>query len=191
MDLSDAEVMARAAGEPEYFVHVFDRHGAAVHAFLARRIGRHAADDLLAEVWVQALRSVERYDARGPDARPWLYGIARNMLRTHWRARSRSEMPLGRTDPLDLDPWGDVDAQLDAARRSPALRVALAALPVEDREVLLLVAWEELTPGEVAVALGVPAGTVRWRLHRARASLRRQLDDAARAANSIDNTMGV
>ncbi len=171
MGLSDAEALARSLEVPAAFVQVFDRHGRAVHAYLARRAGA-AADDLFAEVWLQALRARHRYDRRRDDARPWLYGIARNVLRAHWRSAARG---VGAHGGAAHDPWSDVDAQLDARRAAPHLRRALASLPDADREVLLMVAWEGLTPAEVAAALSMPSGTVRWRLHRAKASLRRQL----------------
>jgi RNA polymerase sigma-70 factor (ECF subfamily) len=189
VELSDAEAIARAVDDPREFVHVFDRHGSAVHSFLSRRAGHQAADELLAEVWLQALRSVHRYDARIPSARPWLYGIARNTLRAHWRSRSR-DARAGTLDARLEDPWGDVDAQLDAARRAPTLQTALEALASLDRDVLLLVAWEELTPAEIAVVLGIPAGTVRWRLHRARMSLQRELGCVANETG-FETTMGV
>jgi len=172
---SDAALVARSlAGEPAVFVELLHRHGQAVHAYLARRCGRDDADDLLSEVWARAFEARASYDGRWLDARPWLYGIARNVLRAHWRRRGRP-WPAG--DSASSDPWPDVDARLDAAAQAPALRRALAALPGDDRAVLLLVVWEGLTPAEVAIALGIPQGTARSRLHRARATLHRLLRD--------------
>jgi RNA polymerase sigma-70 factor (ECF subfamily) len=173
-ELTDGAVMARSMAEPTAFVALFDRHGRAVHAYLSRRAGTQAADDLLGEVWLQAFRSRGSFDAARPDARPWLYGIARHLLRAHWHAGAR---PLPPPAPEPPDPWDDVDSRLDAQGERDALRRALDALPDLDREVLLLVAWESLTPTEVAECLGMPAGTVRWRLHRARSRLREHLTE--------------
>ena len=142
MELTDSEIMTRSPAEPELFVQVFDRHGRAVHAYLARRVGVHTADDLLGDVWLQAFRSRDRFDARWASARPWLFGIARNALRAHWRSTYRDAQ---RPEPSPGDTWGDVDVRLDAARRLPALHAALAMLPDAELEVLLLVAWEELS----------------------------------------------
>ncbi len=175
MQDSDASLVARSlAGEPAVFVELLRRHGQAVHAYLTRRCGRDDADDLLSEVWVHAFAARATYDGRWLDARPWLYGIARNVLRAHWRRRGRPRPPR---DWVASDPWPDTDARLDAAALLPALRRALAALPDDDRAVLLLVAWEGLTPAEAAIALGIPPGTARSRLHRARARLRQLLRD--------------
>lgn len=176
MELRDGEVMARAVAEPACFVQVFDRHGRAVHAYLVRRAGPQIADDVLDEVWLQAFASRGRFDEECADARPWLYGIARNVLKSHWRARSRAAPINGDNAP---DAFVEADARLDAVRHRPALWDALAALPDEDREVLLLVAWEGLTPAEAAESLGIPQGTTRWRLHRARAAAQRVLDEAS------------
>jgi len=187
MDLNDGEVMARAVDTPELFVQVFDRHGAAVHAFLSRRAGRQAADDVLGEVWLQAFRSRHRFDTTWTSARPWLYGIARNSLRVHARATSRA----GTGESHSTDPWPDVDRRLDAARCTSALRAALSALEPEDLEVLLLVAWEDLTPTEAAVSLGIPAGTARWRLHRARAALREALEEREAEIATPESVMEV
>jgi RNA polymerase sigma factor (sigma-70 family) len=158
-------------GRPDAFVEVVRRHEVAVHAFLARRAGQQAADDLLGEVWVRAFGGRAGFDPGHDDARPWLYGIARNVLRAHWRtARAADQVP----DRLAEDPWDDVIDRLDsaAAARARALAGALRALPAEEREVLLLVAWEQLTPAQAAAVLGIPQGTARSRLYRARAALR-------------------
>jgi RNA polymerase sigma factor (sigma-70 family) len=171
-------------GRPDAFVEVVRRHEVALHRYLARRAGRPAADDLLAEVWLRAFAARGGYHTTHGDARPWLYGIARNVLREHWRT-SRGDEPAA-LDELRIDPWDGINARLDSAERAKAMMSAVRALPAAEREVLLLVAWEQLTPGEAAKVLGVPQGTARSRLHRARATLRRALSeyDAEKAGAS-------
>lgn len=170
MDTDDAALIERSVRDrPDAFVQVVQRHEAAVHAFLARRAGRQAADDLLGEVWVRAFAARGGYHPGHADARPWLYGIARNVLRAHWRTRPH---PGRVAVPESADPWDDVVDRLDSAAQVRTLVSALRALPPAERDVLLLVAWEQLTPAQAAVTLGVPPGTVRSRLHRARAALR-------------------
>ncbi len=85
---TDGTLIERSArGRPDVFVDVVRRHEVAVHGFLARRAGRQVAADLLAEVWLRAFAGRAGYDPAYADARPWLLGIARNVLRAHWRAR--------------------------------------------------------------------------------------------------------
>ena len=157
-------------GRPDAFVEVVRRHEVAIHAYLARRADRQVADDLLAEVWLRAFAARSGYDARHCDARPWLYGIARNVLREHWRTSSGDEQAALIETPVD--PWDGVNERLDSTERAKAVMSAVRTLPAAEREVLLLVAWEQLTPAEAAKALGIPPGTARSRLHRARAALR-------------------
>jgi RNA polymerase sigma factor (sigma-70 family) len=155
-------------GRADAFVEVVRRHEVAVHGFLARRAGQQAADDLLGEVWVRAFAARGGYDPGYAGARPWLYGIARNVLRAYWRSRPDPSTAAEEA----VDPWDDVVDRLDSAAQARELTSALRALPAPERDVLLLVAWEQLSPAEVAAVLGVPQGTVRSRLHRARAALR-------------------
>lgn len=163
----------RAASEPEEFVVVVRAHSAAIHAYLSRRAGRHAADDLLAEVWLRAFRSRHSYDPASGNLRPWLYGIAGNTLKAHWGVQGRRAVLVAERGG---DPWAEVDDRLDAQRLAPQLARALSQLDSDDRELLLLVAWEQLTPAEAAVALDIPQGTARSRLHRARHLLQHHLD---------------
>jgi len=172
----DAVLIERSArGRPDAFVEVARRHELAIHAYLARRAGQQAADDLLAEVWLRAFAARGGYDTSTGDARPWLYGIARNVLHEHWRA-SRVGQAAARGE-TSTDPWDAVNDRLDAAGPARVAAAAVRGLPAAEREVLLLVAWEQLTPAEAAKILGIPPGTARSRLHRARATLRRVLTE--------------
>jgi DNA-directed RNA polymerase specialized sigma24 family protein len=117
--LTDGEVMASAVEQPDLFVTIFDGHGKAVHAFLSRRAGRQTADDVQREVWLQAFRSRHRFDASWSNARPWLYGIARNALRSHGRSASRHQHLAPSTLVV---PWSEVDRKLDAARTYSSLK---------------------------------------------------------------------
>jgi len=169
---SDAELIGRSlSGDLEAFVEVVSRHEAAVWAYLVRRAGQELAEDLLGEVWVHAFESRGAFDRSFPDARPWLFGVARNALRRHWRSRRADHVIADLADaaPAALDPWPAVDERIDGMR---ALRRALAQLRPEEREVLFLVVWEELSIADAARTLGIPAGTARYYLHQARVTLR-------------------
>ncbi len=189
MEDDDSSIVRKAcAGYAGAFPELLRRHGQSVHAYLARRSGRQTADDLLSEVFLRAYAARRKYDERWPDARPWLYGIARNVLHEYWRKASAAAPSgaLGAGPATSEDPWPEVDDRLDASAQRARLRRALAALAPADRDVLLLVTWENLTPTEAAITLGIPPGTARSRLHRARAVMRHSLGDvqAARAAAS-------
>ena len=176
-DVRDGPLIAQSLrGTPEAFVEIVRRHEVAIHGYLTRRAGPGAADDLLGEVWVRAFGARHRYDPSHEDARPWLYGIARNVLRAHWRTGQNMDLAL----PEEvLDPWDEITDRLDSAMRARALVSALRQLPAPERDVLLLVAWEQLTPAEAAITLSIPPGTARSRLHRARTTLREMLAEPA------------
>lgn len=174
---SDAGVIERSLDVPEAFAELYDRHAAAIFRFAARRLGRQAAEDLIAETFLVAFRRRESYDLSRLDARPWLYGIAVNVIGKHRRAEVRMLRALARTgvDPLTDGGVERADDRLAAGALRRELAGALAALPAENREVLLLVAWADLSYEEVGCALGIPIGTVRSRLSRARRKVRDEL----------------
>lgn len=174
----DATVIVAARDAPQYFALLFDRHAPIIHRYLVRRVGWQVADDLTAETFLAAFRKRDRYDATHRDARPWLYGIATNLVAQHRREEVRAYR-LQASAPLDLagaDHAEQVVADVTAQSARRALAGALAQLAPGDRDVVLLVAWEELTYEEVARVLVIPVGTVRSRLHRARMCLRNQLE---------------
>jgi RNA polymerase sigma factor (sigma-70 family) len=177
--LHDGLVIARSLHDPEQFAIVFRRHAPQIQRYVVRRIGRDAADDVVAETFLQAFRQRANYRIDLPDARPWLYGIATNLIGRHHRAEIRQYRALARTgiDPV-TEPFTDlVDARVSATGAAPALAAALMRLPAPHRDVLLLMAWGDLSYEEAAAALGVPVGTVRSRLSRARAKVRQALGD--------------
>jgi RNA polymerase sigma-70 factor (ECF subfamily) len=175
---TDADLIVGSLRDPRLFAGVFDRHYAAIAGFLRRRLERSLADELAAETFLRAFDGRGRYDVARVDALPWLFGIASHLLSHHRRAEERRLRAFARAgrlahDGSDLD---EVDARLDAAAANPVLASALASLGAGDREVLLLYAWADLSYDEIAVALGIPVGTVRSRLHRARGLLRKRLE---------------
>jgi RNA polymerase sigma-70 factor (ECF subfamily) len=179
-DADDATVIRLSRDEPEHFTVLFRRHAPHIQRYVVRRLGPDAADDIVAETFLLAFRQRDRYDAARADARPWLYGIATHLIGRHRRAEIRLYRALARTgaDPV-TEPFTDrVDDRVSAGHASRQLAVALARLSAELRDTLLLAAWSNLSYEEIAAALGVPVGTVRSRLSRARGKLRQSLGDA-------------
>jgi RNA polymerase sigma factor (sigma-70 family) len=162
------------------FGRLFDDHAPQLHGYLSARVGRSAADDLVAETFLVAYRDRARFDPVRGAVRPWLFGIATNLARHHRRSELRGLAAVarlgGRTEVHVDGPGWRVPEQVDAAVEVGRLAGALAALPAGDRDVLLLVAWAGLTPAEAATALGIPVGTARSRLHRVRHQLRGVLE---------------
>ena len=171
---SDAELIGRSlSGDAEAFTEVIGRHEVAIGAYLERRAGREAAQDLLGDVWAAAFRYRGTYDQSYPEARPWLYTMARNRLRQYWSSRSPEELVPDVTGLADgWDPWPVVDVRVDART---VLRAAVAGLRPDQREVLML----DMTVADAARVLGLPAGTARRLLHEARTALRNSPEVAA------------
>jgi RNA polymerase sigma-70 factor (ECF subfamily) len=175
----DAEAITASWRDPERFTVLFDRHAPHIHRYLARRVGQDEADDLLGETFLTAFAKRRGYDPAYRDARPWLYGIATNLVARYRRAEAQRFRLLRAASPRpDLPDFSErATAALTASSVRRELTAALADVPDGDRDVLLLVAWADLTYDEVARALGIPLGTVRSRLHRARSRLRIALTD--------------
>ena len=174
---ADAAVIERSLRDPDRFAEIFDRHYAEIHGFASRRLGAGLADDVAAETFLIAFDRRRRYDLSHPSARPWLYGIASNLIARHHRAEMRQYRALARAGVAEaVDGHAElVDGQVDAAAQRAALAAALVEIAERDREVLLLVAWAQLSCEEAARALGIPAATARSRLHRARRKTRAAL----------------
>jgi RNA polymerase sigma-70 factor (ECF subfamily) len=172
------------------FEVIFEAEFPGLHRYLRRRVGSSRADDLTAATFASAYTSWECFDAARP-VRPWLYGIAANLVRRHWRDEERMLRAYARTgsDPVLVEEDETLD-RVDAGSRQRELAAALASLRPVDRELLLLHAWAELSDAEIAAALSLPLGTVKSRLHRTREALRNRLTAKGQpAANTMIATV--
>jgi RNA polymerase sigma-70 factor (ECF subfamily) len=161
------------------FAAAFDEHAPGLWRYLARQAGPAVAEDLVAETFLAAWRQRGDYRAELGSLRAWLYGIATNLMRRHHRTEAQQQRMADRLAGRRDDDTGDghdrADDRLDARIHLRELAAAIAALGDGDREVLLLSSLAELDHREISVALGIPEGTVRSRLHRVRRTLRAAL----------------
>jgi RNA polymerase sigma factor (sigma-70 family) len=172
-DSTDADVMTATLVDPRCFATIYDRHAGVLFRFLVRRVGRTVADELLGDTFRIAFERRASFDVDRVSARPWLYGIATNVVAKHRRSEARRLRATARL-VADRQPelLSDAVDALDASRALPGLVDAIADLPDGERDALLLYAWEDLSYDEIALALDIPVGTVRSRLNRARTRLR-------------------
>jgi RNA polymerase sigma factor (sigma-70 family) len=173
----DATVIEQSWHEPNRFAVIYDRYFPDIYRYVAARLGRDVAADIAAETFYSAFRVRDRFDPARGAVRPWLYGIANNLVSRHRRDESRRYAALARTG-ADRAADGHEDLVADRVTAEgvrPQLVGALSALPDGDRDVLLLVALGGLAYEEVAHALEIPGGTVGSRMNRARRKLREAL----------------
>jgi RNA polymerase sigma factor (sigma-70 family) len=170
---TDAQVISASLRDPDLFRDVFERHHDDVRRYLQRRAGVDAGEELAAQAFEEAFRTRSRFDPAFADARPWLMGIATNLLRHHYRAEAARLRALERTAAMaSTVAVDDPEARLDARLAAHILSRALQGMSRGDRDIVLLYAWADLTYAEIARALHLPIGTVRSRLHRTRRRLR-------------------
>ena len=175
---TDADLVRESLREPQAFAAVFDRHFDAVHAFAQRRVGPDLGAEVAAETFTRAFMRRRTYDLARADARPWLLGIASNLLRRHWRSERRRLIAYARAaDRADATGMPNVSEEVVAA---------LTTLSKDERETLFLYALADFSYEEIAAALDCPVGTIRSRLARARGRLRVQLRGGSHGAHAHD-----
>jgi RNA polymerase sigma-70 factor (ECF subfamily) len=161
-------------GNTDALAILFRRHADVIYNYCFRRLGDWgAAEDMVSIVFLEAWRRRDA-EVRPGKVLPWLYGIATNVVRNRRRSERRYAAALRRVPP-DLpvpDPADDVAARADTEHRMKQMLARVAELPRREQEVLALCVWSELGYEDAALALGVPVGTVRSRLSRARSHLR-------------------
>ena len=175
-DRDDSGIVAASLEDTEAFGELFHRHAPRLHAYIRRRLGRTLADDLVSETFTTAFRQRDRFDGRA-DFCAWLWGIASNLIAKHHRQETRMYRALSRTgvDPAEDGVAERASDRASAAALGPPLAKALASLGAEDRNAVLLLAWGDMSYPEIAATLGLPVGTVKAKIHRARIKLRKAL----------------
>lgn len=162
----DIELVQRSIETPAAFAELYDRHGGRVLRYVARRVGVVEAEDIAAEVFVRAYGRRASCHGEHGSALPWLLGVANHVIADHRRLEGRRLEMLER-----LTETTSTSIEHEQASLAPELVRELRRVPAADRDALLLVVWGELSYEEAATALGVPIGTVRSRIARARKRL--------------------
>lgn len=185
---SPPEAGGRLCGRTAEFEELYRAHIGLVLSYFARRTtDPQTAADLTADTFVEAITSFVSFDPHRGTARAWLLTIARRVYARHCESATRSRNTLARLRghrEIDTDEAAELLVRIDAESSGRELMAVLAGLPALDRNAVELVDIAGLTPKEAAVALGVSSGTLRVRLFRARARLRKQ------AGHDTMNTKG-
>ena len=175
---SDPELISASLNEPSVFTEIFDRHFPAVFGYVGSAVGRHRAEDIASEVFLRAFESRRRFNPGYRSARPWLFGIASNLIQDHLRRQARQYRAYQRSAVREFETENFEDAtasRLDADAATSLIVEALAALRPEEAPVVLLYVLEDMSYQEIANTLSIPIGTVRSRLNRGRSKLRNLL----------------
>lgn len=177
--IRDSDIVSESRTSPEAFAELFDRYSGMLYRYVSRRLGPEIAEDLVGETFLTAFARRAKYDLTYTDARPWLFGILTKLISRHRRTEAVRYRMLQRSPAEDVieSPADRMDEMVTAQTWRPVLASTLAGLSAKDRDVLLLIAWGDLSYEEVAQALGIPIGTVRSRLNRARRKARSALGD--------------
>jgi RNA polymerase sigma factor (sigma-70 family) len=175
----DLTVIRRSRSDPERFAVLVRRHGPAVGRYVTRRIGQERAEDVVAETFLVAFRKRADYRDQGRDCLPWLYGIATRLMHRERRneVRQLRLLAVSGTDPVTAPFTDRVEDAVAARGVKQRLAAAMAELPVNQRDALLLLVWAGLSYEQIATATGAPLGTVQSRISRARRRLRQSLAD--------------
>ncbi|WP_329086320.1 MULTISPECIES: RNA polymerase sigma factor [unclassified Streptosporangium] len=186
--VDDAGTIAGSLDDPEVFAALFDRYSTMLYRYVSFRLGPEVAEDLVGETFLIAFRRRGSYDLSYRDARPWLFGIATKLITRYRRTEVSRYRALERQDPVQSvdGPEEAITHDLTAEGSRPALLHALSLLSRGDRDVLLLVAWSDMTYEEAARALDIPVGTVKSRLNRARRKVRDALGGVNPLKEDID-----
>ncbi len=195
MKSNDTELWTRVqTGDAQAFGSLYARHANAVYAYCFSRSADWAlADELTSIVFLEAWRRRKDVALREGTLLPWLLGVATNASRNQRRSMRRFRAALERLPPLEpeRDFAGDLTERLEVQEQMRVVLEEIRRLPTIEQDVLTLCVWEGLTSAEAAIALGIPQGTVRTRLMRARGRLRQAVDQNSHVSARSSTTRKV
>jgi RNA polymerase sigma-70 factor (ECF subfamily) len=174
-----------AAHDEAWFRNLYAETYRPLLAYARRRVDAATADEVVADTFLTAWR--RRDDVPDSSERPWLLGVARNMIRNAARSSRRREAAQQRLR-IAHAPDAAEGATFDSDNRVAMLRTALGSLSETDREVLMLVAWEQLSHAEIGQVLGISANASAIRVHRARKRLAARLEHLDHAGTDEGKT---
>ena len=189
-DESDIGLLERwGSGDLSAGDKLFTRHFAGVHRFFKNKVDADHLEDLVQQTFMACVEGRERF-RQDSKFKTFLFGVAHNILRDHYRKRRK------RTEPFDLDRETAADlaagpSTLFGKRREERLLLeALRRIPITSQVVLELYYWEEMSASQTASVLGIPEGTVRGRVRRAKQLLREEIGKLAKSPEELRTTLG-
>jgi RNA polymerase sigma factor (sigma-70 family) len=172
----DRDIIASSLARSEAFEAIFDRYWHVVLRYARQRVGFDVGEEIASRTFLVAFERRARFDSQRASAKPWLLGIATNLIGRHVRDEHAHFAALMRVPIEGLEHPFDDPVKFDALAQRPALVAGLIRLSAEDRNAFLLLALGDLSYPQIAEALGIPEGTVASRIHRAKGQLREGLE---------------
>jgi RNA polymerase sigma factor (sigma-70 family) len=168
---------------------LFNRHFAAIHRFFRTKVSDGRLEDLVQQTFMACVEGRERF-RNDSTFRTYLFGVANNLLRDHYRAQKREPEALDFGKSSAIDVGAGPSTVVGKRREERLLLEALRNIPLESQIVLELYYWEEMSASQTAEVLGIPEGTVRGRVRRAKELLKKELAKLARSPQELETTMG-
>lgn len=169
---------------------LFNRHFAAIHRFFRNKVS-DGLEDLVQQTFMASVEGRERF-RNDSTFRTYLFGVAHNLLRDHYRAQRKEpealDFDFGKSSAVDAG--AGPSTVLGKRREERLLLEALRRIPLDSQIVLELYYWEEMSASQIAAVLDVPEGTVRGRVRRAKQLLRDQLGKLAKSPQELETTVG-
>lgn len=186
--LSDVELLEQwRAGDLGAGDELFNRHFAGVHRFFRNKVREGALEDLVQQTFMACVEGRERFRSDS-TFRTYLLGVATNLLRDHYRRQRKAEV-LDFGEASVEDAGVGPNTLLGRREEQRLLLEALRRIPIESQIVLELYYWEELSASQTAAVLGIPEGTVRGRVRKAKALLKKKLTVLSRSAAHLESTV--
>ncbi len=166
---------------------LFNRHFTSVHRFFRNKVQEEALEDLVQQTFMASVEGRERFRSDS-TFRTYLFGVAHNLLRDHYRRQRKVEvLDFGETSVEDVRVGPNT--LIGRRQEQRLLLEALRRIPIDSQIVLELYYWEELSASQTAAVLGIPEGTVRGRVRKAKALLKKKLTVLARSAADLESTV--